>query len=329
MLEHGGCLRLAAAVYGIPLADWLDLSTGINPHRWPVPAVPAEAWHRLPEDDDGLESAAAVYYGNTDLLPVAGSQAAIQLLPKLFSPARLACVSPLYAEHAHAWRGSGHAIESLPGTLEGAGRASHALLCNPNNPTAQFHRPEAVLETAHELRKHGGWLVLDEAFIDATPEYSLTPLAGTSVAPNLIVLRSLGKFFGLAGARVGFVFADVALRQRLAESLGPWTVAGPSRAAARLALQDKAWQGAMRQRLAIESRCLHSLLQPLGEVASTSLFASVRTPHSSTIHHWLARHGILTRDIPEHDLLRFGLPGSEPDWQRVIAALENCPFSGA
>ncbi|RTL47424.1 MAG: threonine-phosphate decarboxylase [Rhodocyclaceae bacterium] len=325
MLEHGGQLRQAALAYGIPLSDWLDLSTGINPHAWPVPGLPPEAWHRLPEDDDGLERAAAAYYGNASLLPVAGSQAAIQLLPTLLTQGKLAYVAPLYAEHPHAWIRAGHVLEALPGTLQGLGGASHALLCNPNNPTAQLHRPAALLKAAEALRDRGGWLVLDEAFIDATPEHSLTPLAGSAVAPNLIVLRSLGKFFGLAGTRVGFVFADRALLKRMAECLGPWTVAGPSRAAARLALEDGAWQDTMRPRLLAEGRRLHEMLLSLGEVSSTPLFATVRTPDSAAIHDWLARRGILTRNFTDCGLLRFGLPGTEPEWQRLADALFHCP----
>lgn len=329
MLEHGGQLRQAALAYDIPLSGWLDLSTGINPHAWPVPTLPAAAWHRLPEDNDGLEHAAAAYYGNASLLPVAGSQAAIQLLPTLLAQGTLAYVAPLYAEHPRAWMRAGHSLAALAGTLQELQGAAHALLCNPNNPTAQLHRPAAILEAARTLRDRGGWLVLDEAFIDATPEHSLTPLAGSAAAPNLIVLRSLGKFFGLAGTRVGFVFADRVLLGRLAECLGPWSVAGPSRAAARLALEDKAWQIAMRPRLLAGSQRLHDMLLPLGEVSSTPLFATVRTPGSAAIHDWLARRGILTRHFIDHGLLRFGLPGSEPEWQRLAAALADFPTQAA
>src|SRR5574343_1241101 len=231
MLEHGGQLRLAAAHYNIPLADWLDLSTGINPDPWPLPGLPASAWQRLPESGDGLETAAAAYYGNANLLPVAGSQAAIQLLPTLLPRAVVACISPLYAEHPQAWQRAGHRLRFLQNaTLSRAlGAATpYVLLCNPNNPTADRHPHEVVIDAARQLKKRGGWLIVDEAFVDATPELSLTPLAGTEEAPNLIVFRSLGKFFGLAGARVGFVFAAPELLNRMSEAMGPWTISGPS-----------------------------------------------------------------------------------------------------
>ncbi len=157
--------------------------------------------------------------------------------------------------------------------------------------------------------------------IDPTPDESLTPLAGTAEAPNLIVLRSLDHFFGLAGARVGFVFAAPDLLARMATAMGPWTVAGPSRAAARLALLDTDWQAAMRARLLAAGERLHQLLAPFGEVKSTALIAALSTPQAAELHAHLARHDILVHHVEQGSLLRFGLPGSEADWQRLSAAL--------
>ncbi|WP_234082571.1 threonine-phosphate decarboxylase CobD [Azonexus sp. R2A61] len=324
MLEHGGKLRAAAAHYSIPVADWLDLSTGINPQGWPVPPLPPEAWQRLPENDDGLEAAAADYYGNPDGLPTAGSQAALHCLPSLLPRAAVACIAPLYAEHPQAWQQAGHKVRFLQNaTLPRALTATtpYVLLCNPNNPTADRHPRELAVDAAAQLKKRGGWLIVDEAFIDPTPEDSLTPLAGTADAPNLIVLRSLGKFFGLAGARVGFLFGAADLRQRLAEALGPWSVSGPARAAARLALADRTWQAAARQRLSADSERLRTTLARLGEVKATPLFATLNSPHASGLHEHLARQGILTRRFDQQPLLRFGLPGDAAGWQRLDGAL--------
>src|SRR5574343_258970 len=324
MLEHGGQLRLAAAHYNIPLADWLDLSTGINPDPWPVPGLPASAWQRLPESGDGLETAAAAYYGNTHLLPVAGSQAAIQLLPTLMPRAVIACISPLYGEHPQAWQRAGHKLRFLQNALLPRALAAatpYVLLCNPNNPTADRHPQAAILDAAHQLKKRGGWLIVDEAFIDATPADSVAALAGTAEAPNLIVLRWLGKFFGLAGARVGFILAAPELLARMNEAMGPWTVGGPARAVARLALQDNAWQESPRARLQTAGERLHALLAPLGEVKSTALFATLNTPHASELHEALARRGILTRRFDQQPLLRFGLPCDTDEWQRLADAL--------
>nr|MBL8412536.1 threonine-phosphate decarboxylase [Dechloromonas sp.] len=324
MLEHGGRLRAAATRYGIPLADWLDLSTGINPEPWPVPPIPADCWARLPETGDGLEEAAAAYYGNPNLLPVAGSQAAIQLLPHMLPRAVVACISPIYSEHPQAWQRAGHRLRFLQNALLPRALAAatpYVLLCNPNNPTGDRHPHAIALDAAHQLKKRGGWLIVDEAFMDPTPEDSLTPLAGTDEAPNLIVLRSLGKFFGLAGARVGFIFAAADILNKINEAMGPWAISGPSREASRLALQDTAWQAAARPRLIAAGQRLQALLTPLGEVKSTALFATLNSPQAAELHEALARQGILTRHFDQQPLLRFGLPGNEGEWHRLADAL--------
>jgi len=326
MLEHGGRLREAAAHYNIPLADWLDLSTGINPDPWPVPPIPASCWARLPETGDGLEEAATAYYGNPNLLPVAGSQAAIQLLPHMLPRAVVACISPIYSEHPQAWQRAGHRLRFLQNALLPRALAAatpYVLLCNPNNPTGDRHPHAIALDAAHQLKKRGGWLIVDEAFMDPTPEESLTPLAGTIDAPNLIVLRSLGKFFGLAGARVGFVFANADIRNKINEAMGPWAISGPAREVARLALHDTAWQAAARLRLLAAEQRLQALLAPLGEVKSTALFATLNSPHATELHQYLAGRGILTRHFDQQPLLRFGLPGNEAAWQRLTTALAD------
>lgn len=326
MLEHGGQLRRAAAHYRIPLQDWLDLSTGINPQGWPVPPLPASVWQRLPEADDGLEAAAATYYGNADGLAVAGSQAALQQLPALLPRAAVACLAPLYDEHPQAWRRVGHAVHLLANaTLDEAlaTEARYVLLCNPNNPTAARHHRTDLLAVAARLQQRDGWLIVDEAFIDATPEDSLAAVAGTAAATNVIVLRSLGKFFGLAGVRAGFVFGAAGLRDRLGEMLGPWAVSGPARAIARLALQDAAWQAAARAWLQGASLRLQSLLAPFGPVTASALFATLQAERAGELNEHLAHSAILTRRFGQPPLLRVGLPGDEAGWQRLGAALDT------
>ena len=322
MLEHGGRLRLAAQHHTTPLADWIDLSTGINPDVYPLAPIDPHYWQRLPEDDDGLEAAAATYYGNERLLVLPGSQAAIQGLPALFQQVTVACLSPLYEEHAQGWERAGHRLRRLP-TLPRALAAGspNVLLCNPNNPTATELPRSDLLEAAEKLRQRGGWLIVDEAFVDAEPENSVVALAGSEELPNLIVLRSLGKFFGLAGARVGFVFATAEKLDRLREMLGPWPVSHPSRFVARCALEDLSWQAATRKRLVSASQRLAALLAPHGEVTRTALFCTLKTPLTALLCEHFARRAILTRRFDAHGLLRVGLPGHEAQWQRLAAAL--------
>lgn len=322
MLEHGGGLRAAATCYGIPLRDWLDLSTGINPCGWSVPPIPAAIWQRLPEADDGLETVAATYYGTTGLLPVAGSQAAIQALPLLRKPSRVGVLHPSYAEHAHAWQRAGHHVELLPvDLLEAAVTQLDVLvLAHPNNPTGVRFAPDLLLDWRMRLATRGGWLVVDEAFMDATP---MDSLAGHTGAPGLIVLRSLGKFFGLAGARVGFVLAESVLLELLREQLGPWPLSGPSRWIATQALADQRWQEEMRIRLIRSGVRLADLLerQRLPTAEGALLFQWSPLPEAEFWQDALARRGIWVRRFSDPPGLRFGLPGAEPEWRRLELAL--------
>ena len=208
MLEHGGRLRKAARTYGMAVEDWLDLSTGISPFAWPVGEIPAAAWQRLPEDDDGLVEIARAYYGAPNVLPVAGSQAAIQALPMLRQRSRVGVIAPGYNEHAHVWQRAGHQVTCLSASLllERADDFDVIILIHPNNPGAERFEREALLTLHKQLSTRGGWLIVDEAFMDVTPDDSLCPLAAHD---GLVVLRSVGKFFGLAGARAGFVCASL------------------------------------------------------------------------------------------------------------------------
>lgn len=322
MLEHGGAIRAAAIRYGIPERDWIDLSTGINPRSWRPPRIPIQVWRRLPEDDDGLEQAAAEYYGTTELLPTAGSQAPIQALPALRPTCRVGVFTPGYAEHAYHWKRHGHwveelEVEAIEGQLE---RLDVLMLSNPNNPTGQRFWPRHLLGWHANLADRGGWLVVDEAFVDATPGLSLAAETGQ---PGLIVLRSLGKFFGLAGARVGFVLAEAGLRQKLREVLGPWTVNGPGRWVAKRALEDRSWQSRNADKLYAASARLVDVLEEHGlEIAGgTAFFQWLRRPDAERIQDHLAQRGILVRRFADPPSLRFGLPGHEAAWERLDRAL--------
>lgn len=325
-LHHGGRLREAAEHYGIPLDAWLDLSTGINPFGWPVPVLPASCWQRLPERNDGLEQAAAAYYGNTHLLPLAGSQAAIQLLPRMRHKCRVGLLQPGYIEHAEAWRREGHEVVALTAqSIEGQlPTLDVLLLVNPNNPTADRFTTAQLRLWRAQLKQRGGWLMVDEAFMDAAAGHSLLSECGEE---GLIVLRSLGKFFGLAGIRVGFLFAWPLLLQRMARELGPWHVSGPAREVARQALLDRDWQQAARLRLQQDSERLATLLRDAGlaPAAGTELFHYIPHPDAQRLHEKLATQGVFTRLFSAPPALRLGLPGAESEWQHLRQALATLP----
>jgi cobalamin biosynthetic protein CobC len=322
MLEHGGRLRRAAQRYGIALEQWVDLSTGVNPTSWCGIDVPCSAWARLPEDEDGLLAAAQRYYEANHVLPVAGSQAAIMHLPELRAPARVGVLAPSYAEHALRWRQAGHQVSpvSLADCASAAGNLDVLVLVNPNNPTGQRIARARLLDWHARLATRGGWLVVDEAFADADPTDSLAACAGRG---GLIVLRSLGKFFGLAGARVGFVLAAAPILAALEERLGPWTIAAPARLLAEHALADRAWQSAMREQLLEHGARLAALLHRCGlpPAGGCSLFQWVLSDAAAAAHDTLARAGILTRLFETPSGLRFGLPACEAHWERLERAL--------
>ncbi|MDO9365425.1 MAG: threonine-phosphate decarboxylase CobD [Methylotenera sp.] len=322
MLEHGGNLSLAAAQYGIPLEDWLDLSTGINPNNYPIAEIPADVWQKLPSDSDGLIEAACAYYGCQLALPTAGSQAALQVLPKLRPSCKVVMLDPMYKEHANAWLRHGHQVNTFTNLEdeEAINAADVVLLCNPNNPTATQFLPQALLNLHAKLASRGGWLIVDEAFMDATPEHSIAQHAHLD---GLFVLRSLGKFFGLAGARVGFLLSKQTQLNKIQEELGPWTITGASRFIAKQALNDTTWQQNTRKQLVENSQRLASLLDHYGLTpqAGTVLFQYAPTNMAETWQRHLAKQGIWVRLFTETPALRFGLP-TKDGWDKLENALK-------
>jgi cobalamin biosynthetic protein CobC len=321
MRDHGGNLDEAMARHGA--GDWIDLSTGINRRPWPVPAIPPEAWTALPtrSAQDGLIAAARAAWRvapGTAGTALAGAQAAIQLVPGLRAPGSARVLGPTYNEHAAALRSQGWQVAEVPdpAALEGA---DLAVLVNPNNPDGRTLAPEALRVLAAQV----GLLVVDESFADALPALSLLP---QDLPANVIVLRSFGKFYGLAGLRLGFVFAAAPVIVRLAERAGPWPVSGPAIHVGRAALSDGPWAAAMRMRLAGDAARADALAKAAGwDVAGgTPLFRLYRTPDAAAARDGLARHRIWSRIFPwSPHLLRLGLPGPEVEWDRLSAALSD------
>ncbi|MGH8382954.1 threonine-phosphate decarboxylase CobD [Pseudomonas sp.] len=324
MLEHGGRLQRAVQHYGIARERWLDLSSGIAPWSYAIPDIPLRAWARLPETDDGLEQAAAEYYRVNQVLPVAGSQAAIQALPQLRARGTVGVLSPCYAEHAEGWRRARHQVlelqcEQVDDLLE---RLDVLVVVNPNNPTGCLLTAEQLLGWHARLVQRGGWLLVDEAFIDNTPQHSI---GAQAERPGLIVLRSFGKFFGLAGVRLGFVLAEPALLQRLAELLGPWTVSGPTRILGQACLLDSAAHQQQIVRCAAASQQLAALLSTAGftPAGGCDLFQYLVTDQAVQLYEFMARRGILLRLFSQPASLRFGLPATEQDFQRLQQAFND------
>lgn len=320
MIKHGGNLREASRLYNIPLENWIDLSTGINPQGWCPPEIPHSVWQCLPEADDDLLAIAQEYYHCDDLLPIAGSQVAIQALPYCRQPSRIGIVSPCYAEHAYWWERAGHYVIYLASDEidQFVDDLDVLLLINPNNPDGTQYAVDKLLDWHQQLSKNNGWLIVDEAFMDSTPEQSLL-FSCKTIPEGLIVLRSIGKFFGLAGIRLGFIAAQPKLLQQIEQRQGPWAVSHPARWLGSLALRDQQWQQQACQFLDQQSEKLYQILSIFFEnIKKNNYFCYFQHPQAEQIQQRLAKQGIWVRFFDKSSALRLGLPVNEAELQKLM-----------
>ncbi len=317
--DHGGDLDQAIARYGGTAADWIDLSTGINRLPWPVPDLPPDVWRTLPTaaaTDAAVEAARAAWGVRSSVLALAGAQSAIQLLPRLALPGRVGILVPTYNEFAAAFTAEGWQVEEVPSPDRLAGCAA-AVVVNPNNPDGRQLDPATLLALAGSV----GLLIVDESFADPHPEASL---AGHGLPDNLLVLRSFGKFYGVAGARLGFVLGTEARLAALSRLAGPWPVSGPALALGAAALTDTDWSAATIARLTRDAARLDTMVSGAGWrlVGGTALFRLYDTGDAAAAQARLARAQIWSRVFPySARWLRLGLPGPEAEWERLASAL--------
>ena len=302
--DHGGGLDAARARHGGAAAEWLDLSTGINPEAYPLPALPPETWARLPDLDasEALERAARAFWRvpkAAAVLAAPGASALIARIPRLLSAGRVEIPGPTYNEHAAAFVAAGW--EQGPGGAR--------VLVHPNNPDGRLHPAPGP----------GVLTVIDESFCDVLPEASLITL---SAQPRTLVLKSFGKFWGLAGLRLGFAIGDPTLIAGLRDSLGPWPVSGPALEIGRAALSDEDWAARTRARLGRDAARLDGILTGRGArvVGGTPLFRLYDVENAQIWQERLARARIWSRIFPYSDRwLRLGLPPGD-GWARLEGA---------
>ena len=304
--DHGGGLDAAAARFGGARGDWLDLSTGINPLPYPLPDLPANAWTALPDAAAAraLGDAARAFWSVPDragLLAAPGASALIARIPALAPPGRVAIPGPTYNEHGAAFAAQGWQVVR-------AGAVDAAVVVHPNNPDGRVWAADAL--PAAPLT------IIDESFCDVMPDASLVGLAAR---PGVIVLKSFGKFWGLAGLRLGFAIGDPSLLARLAAALGPWPVSGPALAVGAAALRDAGWAEATRARLDADAARLDGIMAAAGArtLGGTPLFRLYDTDDPAGWQARLAARRVWSRIFPYSDRwLRLGLPA--PDgWARL------------
>lgn len=336
-IRHGGGLAAATARFGGAPEDWLDLSTGINPVAVALPDVGASVWQRLPDADlhGAAREAAQGFYGTASgilPLPVPGTQAAIQRLPGFFGKgAHAAILGPTYGEYALVFRRAGYTVDAISRLSEVEDRHDIVVVVNPNNPDGRLVKRAELLSLADRMARRGGLLVVDEAFADAEPGESLSGDAGRD---GLIVFRSFGKFFGLAGLRLGFVLGREEETQRMAEALGPWAVSGPALAIAAAVMRDAQAVAGVRRSIAERSAAMRRILDEAGVVirGGTPLFFLAEHAQADRLHAELCRRHILVRAFDyAPDWLRIGLsPDPASDLRLAEALAASAPIvSGA
>ena len=308
--DHGGNLDAAIARFGGTRDGWIDLSTGINPIAYPLPNIPEEAWTALPDNAalERLKDAARRFWQvpkGAGILAVPGASAAIAHIPLLASPGQVHIPTPTYNEHAASFAEAGWQVMQEP---RGCRASVHV---HPNNP-------DGNLWSAKDIS--GSLRIIDESFCDVSPDATLIREASV---PGTLVLKSFGKFWGLAGVRLGFVIGDPELLARLSQMLGPWSVAGPAVAIGTAALEDQPWATQTRHRLLTDADHLDAIITGQGAtiVGGTSLFRLYDVENAEDWQDRLARHHVWSRIFPYNPRwLRLGLPGLH-GWDRLHAAL--------
>jgi cobalamin biosynthetic protein CobC len=327
--HHGGRLGVARSLFPDVPQPWIDLSTGINPRPYPAPRASQRARNRLPDPTElaRLEALAADAFGVEDasrVVATAGTECALRLLPQIVNLRSAVIVGPTYGSHADAWTRSGALTQTIDRdeVHMHAQRAVCLTIVNPNNPDGHIVARPQLLALHDSLSWHSGMLIVDEAFADVAPEVSV---AGAD-APHLIVLRSFGKFFGLAGLRLGFVIAAEPIAAALRGLVGEWPVSSDALAAGLSAYGDQSWAVRERATLQKSARRLDQLLVRSGFALAggTSLFRLARASDARERFARLLAAAILVRPFDfDAGLLRFGLPRGRDQWRRLAAALES------
>ena len=316
-MKHGGNIREAELRYGHAQGSMLDLSSGICPHAYPL-ALDNEAQTYLKtlpqsEDIEAVKSALDLPEGaEVSLAP--GSQILINLLPLLASLRKSQKVfipEPAYSDHVNSWQQHGYEIKRYQaGELSADFSGGNLVVVQPGNPLGEIVAQETLIAITEQLT-NGALLVVDEAFADLTPEASMLAYTGQR---GLVVLRSFGKFYGLAGLRLGFAVGhseDIAMLDSL---LGEWSVSGLALRVGASALADKGFQREQREWISARHKEMLGLFERHGleVIGGTNLFTLIATEDAAALHEYLAQCGIWTRIFSgKRDWLRIGLADEE------------------
>ena len=325
--QHGGQLERIKKENPDQLLPWVDLSTGISPLSYPVESGVMDSFTELPQCSEALKKAAMEYYGSRGLLLTPGSMWSIQNLPLL---RRLLCSNdqrPVlipkqgFNEHKKAWLSWGYQIEQyddIPNSHQL--RASQVcVVINPNNPTGKLLEPETLLSMHRELSKHNAWLLVDEAFMDMTPENSLVANAPIE---HLIILKSFGKFFGLPGLRLGALIGPEDVLKSASKLLNDWSINSAAQKIAMSAWQDQTFHYQAKFYINGGYERLSSMLNKLGyQTQGTKLFQTYYCADAQFLYRHLLEYGIYVRLLDDKSGIRFALPKEQTHWERLEQVL--------
>ena len=276
--EHGGRIFAVARELGIAPEAIVDFSASINPLgaapgvASAVTAAMASIGHYPEIGSPALSVALAGLHGVPEkMLAVAnGSTELIYLLPRLGGKGgRALLVAPTFSEYAHSlelagWTVDYHCLDPENGFALDLSEVAAQLakgfdllfFCNPGNPTGRLYSREEIKGVYDACSGAGCFLALDEAFMDFCEEESAKQLL--PVDGDWLILRSMTKFFGFPGIRLGYSIAPEWVTERVKRLLPPWNVGTLAQAAGLAALTDvghscrtRDWVAAERARLAI------------------------------------------------------------------------------
>ena len=322
MLEHGGDLDKAINCYGGEKYQWIDLSTGINPEPYPIPRLEISDWKNLPTltEIQSLEKIIkSKLQTSSEIVLVPGAQSAINFLPFLLKKKKVKILSPTYNEYQFCFQNAGwdvHFCKKFNQLFD----SEVVIIVNPNNPDGKIYDVKDLIKLSKSVEQ----LIVDESFIDSSLCKSV--ISGIdSDTSNIIVIRSFGKFFGLAGMRLGFIISNSKINKKFKNSLGPWPISKMAIKIASKAFQDETWIKKTKIKLVATVKLMDRLMDVVNwkTIGGTNLFRLYSTPNSDLAQKLLAEQYIWSRKFSySKKWLRLGIPSNE-DFRKLEKTIKN------
>ena len=317
--RHGGNIKEVAGKYGIDELSIIDFSSNINPL-----GLSASAREAIIRGIDGVvnypdsQSSALVHtlashhsIAAENILTGNGATELIYLIPRALKPEKALIVAPAFSEYERALRltgckvdhfllneEKGFAIDTTP--LFAAMEKGYNVLwlASPSNPAGSLTPKKIILEIAHRAADLGITLIVDEAFID----YSESDSVKNEIHnfDNLIVLRSITKFFALAGLRIGYLFGHDKIIRNLKQYKEPWSLNSLGEAAALASISDKTY---IEESLLVIEKERNYLIKELQHIRGIKLYSPAANYILIKINNGMSANLLQERLLKEHHIL--------------------------